>query len=362
MNNLYFSVMFAASSCMIITGCIMAAIKNPIDKRASKFKIAKFGLTIAVLVLGFLNFLQIGIDPEGDITYLAGCIALSVSYFQAMIFTTAVLALIWPDEVTKKFVTTQVVAIVLVDAMLFTAFFTLPLHIFFYFYEFGIILYIALLIFYTLKYKRCYKLFKKMIADYYEEEEIDRSVRWLNIIFWVALSVGILSLLMLIGNREIDMILTITFSLFYAMLATCFINYELSTPIILPAITQEQNEENMSEDENLKNHPIKLLAWIERGGFLNTQMAVEDIAKELNLTVAQFRQYFKKVIGEDFRTWRVKQRVGHACKLMAEHPDWPITKIAQESGFNDRSYFYQQFQLHMGMSVSSYRNDKKNID
>ena len=97
------------------------------------------------------------------------------------------------------------------------------------------------------------------------------------------------------------------------------------------------------------------MAWIERGGFLNTKLAVEDIAKELNMSVPQFRQYFKQVIGEDFRTWRVRKRIDYARLLMKQYPDWPITRIAQESGFNDRSYFYQQFLLSTGMSVSDYK-------
>ena len=87
--------------------------KSPFDERAAKFRIAKHGLTVAVLVLGVLNLLQIGIDPGADIKHLPGCIALAVSYFKAMIFTMAVLVLIRPAEVTLKFVIIQVVAIFL---------------------------------------------------------------------------------------------------------------------------------------------------------------------------------------------------------------------------------------------------------
>ena len=164
MNKLYFSVMLAASCSMIITGIILAFVKSPFDERAAKFRIAKHGLTVAVLVLGILNLLQIGIDPGADIKHLPGCIALAVSYFQAMIFTMAVLVLIRPAEVTLKFVIIQVVAIFFVDAVLFTSFFLLPLNFFFYVYELGILLYIVLLIFYTRKYLQCNKRFKEQIT------------------------------------------------------------------------------------------------------------------------------------------------------------------------------------------------------
>ena len=353
MNDIYLNVMLAASGCMIITGIILAATKSPSDKRASKFRMAKHTLTVAVIILGVLNMLQIGIDPDGDIKYLGGCIALAVSFFQAFLFTMAVLVLIKPEVVTTKFVCVQIAAVSAIDILLICSFFLLPLNFFFFVYEFGIILYIALLVFYTYLYIQSNKFFRQKIASYYEEEEIDRGLRWLNIIFWSALAVGILSLLMLFGSREIDMGLTLALALFYAFFAVCFINYALSTPIILPAL-----EEKKHEDENntiAESHPDKLMAWIEHKGFLNTQMAVEDIARELNMSVPQFRLYFKQVIGEDFRTWRVRKRIDYAKQLINEHPDWPVTRVAQESGFNDRSYFYQQFMLYSGISVSDFK-------
>jgi AraC-like DNA-binding protein len=47
--------------------------------------------------------------------------------------------------------------------------------------------------------------------------------------------------------------------------------------------------------------------------------------------------------------------VEHAQQLMQEHPDWPVTRIAQISGFNDRSWFYQQFLRFTGMTVAECR-------
>lgn len=355
MNDIYLNVMLAASASMVITGIILAATKSPQDRRASKFRAAKHTLTAAVIVLGVLNMVQLGFDPDGDILYLGGCIALAIGFFQAMLFTMALLVLIKPDEVTVKFLLLQIAAITIVDVVIIASFFCFPLRVFFYVYELGIVLYIALLIFYTYKYIQCYKFFRMQIASYYEEGEIDRGIRWLNIIFWTALTVGLLSLLMLFGNREIDMCLTMALALFYAFFVACFINYALSTPIILPAL---ENKTVVTDSAPLtEKHPDKLMSWIEQKGFLNTQLAVEDIAKELDMSVPQFRQYFKQVIGEDFRTWRVRKRIDFAKQLINEHPDWPVTRVAQESGFNDRSYFYQQFLLYSGISVSDFKKN-----
>lgn len=50
-DELFFNVMLAASSCMIVTGLILAVVKTPADGRTTKYRVAKYGLTVAVLVL-----------------------------------------------------------------------------------------------------------------------------------------------------------------------------------------------------------------------------------------------------------------------------------------------------------------------
>ena len=256
---------------------------------------------------------------------------------------------------------------------------------FFYVYELCIVLYLAQLAFYTRWYLRCHREFVEQISAYYEEDEIERSLRWLGVLFWAALAVGVLSLLMLTGHRTIDVCMTVALALYYAFLAASFINYQLSSPIILPAIvgdckspttckspsTSKSSSTSSSpsspmptgdnDEEERSEHPDRLMAWMERGGYLDTQKGVEAIACELDMSLVQFHAYFDKVVGEDFRTWRERKRIEHAQQLMAAHPDWPMTRIAQESGFNDRSWFYKQFQHFTGQSVTAYRKDTLHI-
>lgn len=188
-------------------------------------------------------------DPEGDMRYLGSCLALAVSFVQAMLFTMAVLVLIRPEEVTLRRVLGQTGAIAVIDGVLLGAFFLLPLHVFFYVYELCILLYLVQLAFYTRWYVRCHRQFVEQISAYYEEEEIERSLRWLGVLFWAALAVGVLSLLMLIGNRTIDVCMTVALALYYAFLAASFINYQLSSPVILPAIVGDCKTPSMVNSE-----------------------------------------------------------------------------------------------------------------
>ena len=319
---------------------------------------AKTWMTTAVLVLGTLNIMQISIDPDGDWDYLAGCITLAISYLQAMLLTMVVLVFISPKVVTLRLVLSQLAVITGMDVVLIGSLFLLPSRAFLYIYGLGIAVYIVMLVVYTRWYLRSYRQFRQLIADYYEDEEIEHGLRWLSTIFWVGLAVGVLAMLMLYGRRDIDMCLTVVFAVFYAFLTACFINYELSTPIILPALEKRDLPQSEPDGHQLTTEPasISLATWIQQRGYLDTQKPVGAIVKELGITTDQFHQYFQKTEGEDFRTWRVRKRVEYAQELMQEHPDWPVTRVAQDSGFNDRSWFYQQFLRFAHTSVSSYRS------
>ena len=97
MNAIYQNVILCSASCMLLTGALLALVKTTCELRDTKFTIAKNSVTIAVLLLSALNFLQIGIDPHGSDNYQSGCWALAVSYVQALLFTMAVLVLIRPS-------------------------------------------------------------------------------------------------------------------------------------------------------------------------------------------------------------------------------------------------------------------------
>lgn len=370
-DNIYLHVMVAAASCMLITGLLLALVKSPSDGRASKFRAAKYALTVSVLVLGSLNLVQLSFDSSGSVSFLGPCIALAVGYLQSMLFTMALLVLIRPEEVTFRVVIIQLGVILVAASLLVGAFFLLPRATFLYVYELGIVAYLLQLAFYIHWFRRCRRVFLNHIRQYYEEDEIERSMWWVYIIFWAALAVGLLSLLMMFNHRVIDMCLTVALAVFCTLLAACFINYGLTAPIILPAIyspaedSSPAGEEAPSSPQPLAKKPVarktaapkqsKLELWIANKGYLDNELAVADIAAKVDMTVDQLHRYFREVVGEEFRTWRVRRRIDEAKQLMAEHPELPTTQIGKLCGFNDRSFFYQQFLRFTNESVADYR-------
>ena len=353
-ESIYLYIMVAAAFSLLITGLILAFVKTPSDGRAVKYRKAKRTLTGAVILLGVFNLLQVGYDNHGTVSFLGPCLALAVSYLQAMLFTMAIMVLIRPEQVTWRNIVIQMGAIVAVEALLVGGFCLLGEHTFLYVYEFCIIIYLLQLGFYTRWFLKGRQVFLQQVSQYYEEDEIERGLRWIFVIFWFALAVGLLSLLMVFNNRMVDLCLTVALAIFYALFAASFINYGLSAPIILPAIYQNLERPRAAkaqQDENL----TKLEVWIKNKGYLNNDQAVKDIAMQMEMTTDQLHQYFHDVVGEEFRTWRVRRRIDEAKLLMKQHPGLTTTEIAKMCGFNDRSFFYQQFRRFGGTSVTDYR-------
>ncbi len=356
LDSLYLYIMVAASSCMLITGFILAQVKAPADGRADKFRLTKYILTVAVLILGGLNLLQISYDSGGSINYLSSCIALSVAFLQAMLFTMGLLVLVQPSMVTRSRIFYQLVVILCIECLLIGSFILLPSHQYIYVHALCVVFYLIQLAVYIRWYMHGRKVFLNQIDAYYEEDEIKHSMGWIRFIFWASLTVGFLSLLMIFNERIVDMCLTMALAIFYAMFATCFINYGLSAPIILPAIYQKEEQVTVVPQKVSKAIGKDLLdKWIETKGYLNNDLAVSEIASMTGMTDEEFHHYFREVMGEEFRSWRLRRRIEEAKDLMVKHPEYSTTQVGKMCGFNDRSFFYQQFSRFVGITVGEFR-------
>jgi len=90
------------------------------------------------------------------------------------------------------------------------------------------------------------------------------------------------------------------------------------------------------------------------------QLALEEVAEIVSMTVPSFCRYFKKTTNKTFTKFVNEYRLVHALKLLAEKPI-SITDICYESGFNNFSYFNKTFKEFTGKSASQYRKELKTI-
>lgn len=90
-------------------------------------------------------------------------------------------------------------------------------------------------------------------------------------------------------------------------------------------------------------------------------ITLDEISKEVNMTVPSFCRFFKKLSGGKTFTQFVNEfRIIHACKLLVEETS-SITEISFICGFNNFSHFSRSFRQITGKSPSEYRKDFKRL-
>ncbi len=85
----------------------------------------------------------------------------------------------------------------------------------------------------------------------------------------------------------------------------------------------------------------------------NEEVSIEDLAKELCLSVPQTHRVVKRVFDEGFKKTLMKQRIEHACMLIKQK-SLPLSEIAYRCGYTSYNGFLSAFKGHTGRTPKEY--------
>ena len=85
-------------------------------------------------------------------------------------------------------------------------------------------------------------------------------------------------------------------------------------------------------------------------------LSVSDAAALTGYSNAHFMRIFRETSGQTFVEYLNGYRLSRASYLLRESPD-PVTKVAQECGFDNFSYFSRIFSKRYGVSPRRYRKN-----
>jgi AraC family transcriptional regulator len=103
-----------------------------------------------------------------------------------------------------------------------------------------------------------------------------------------------------------------------------------------------------------------LAAWQERRAreFIEARLAdnvaLVDVARECELSVAQFARAFKRSTGLPPHRYLTERRIERA-RLLLVRSDLPLADVAVRCGFADQSHFAKLFRRWMGVSPGTFR-------
>lgn len=101
----------------------------------------------------------------------------------------------------------------------------------------------------------------------------------------------------------------------------------------------------------------EVLGFIYRN--LASNLTVLDIASHIGIREVRLRRIFRENIGSGPQEFLTRVRLNHAMSLLARY-DYPLSRIAEESGFSSESYFCAVFQKRMRCCPSRWRTSFEN--
>jgi AraC-like DNA-binding protein len=148
---------------------------------------------------------------------------------------------------------------------------------------------------------------------------------------------------------------TIYLFTFFIFLEQEYISTEISTeePILKYSKTglkKEKSEKLLQEIKSL----------VERDKlYLNEELRIHDIAKELNESINYISQTLNELEGKNFHQFINEYRIKEVIQRFSnpEFNEYPILRIAFDSGFNSKSSFNKVFKEQMGISPKDFRKN-----
>jgi len=112
-------------------------------------------------------------------------------------------------------------------------------------------------------------------------------------------------------------------------------------------------------DDNLRHRRAikKTIEYIHE--FYNEDIAIQDIAVEVNLSRNYLGQLFIKIVGETFKSYLTRVRMEKARQLLVEGGELLVYEVAESVGYSHVPYFTRQFKQYFGCSPTKLLKEMK---
>lgn len=119
-------------------------------------------------------------------------------------------------------------------------------------------------------------------------------------------------------------------------------HYTLLNDEVMPYTLISKNSERLQ----------KVFTYVER--HYQEDISMTDIAREANLTLPAFCNFFRKTTRITFTEFVNRFRINKACQIIAQGKN--ISESCYDSGFNSLSYFSRMFKKYIGKTPTEYKN------
>lgn len=217
-------------------------------------------------------------------------------------------------------------------------------------------------------YRRAIRIFNETQAD-----DIGAYIEWLSIFTYWAVIFGVgCGLLTFLPDRYVY-IWVLSSIPFYCYLFHCYQNYLLFYEQVENAFEQDiQSEEELLTNSGIEPEMVseevpesytefieKVDNWIKTDGYVQQGLTIKELSKILYTNRTYLSAYIKTTYKMTFREWITSLRLEYAKKILKEHPEINIQKLAESSGFLSQSNFIKLFSEKEGCTPAKWKKSNR---
>jgi AraC-like DNA-binding protein len=94
---------------------------------------------------------------------------------------------------------------------------------------------------------------------------------------------------------------------------------------------------------------------IEKELYKNSNLSLQDLAKEINISSHQLSQFLNNNLGKNFTSYINEFRINEACKIIKTSDKFTLESVGYDVGFNSKSTFFTAFKKHTGKTPLNYQ-------
>lgn len=343
-----------SSAVILIMGISLLAISVPKDPELHSYRVSRRFLAVAYIILAGVSQWEVwrGIESVGNTSVIV--FTLIVASFQALFFMLSTFTLINAAYMTTRRIWSNIIPISLLGAILASLHF-IDSGAFFYpiFYTMLGLYCLQLTCYMTLFYRE-YNRYLRRLDNYFSGDEY-RRLKWIRSAFIMASCTGIAATISLLSSRQVYLVFTIAYTLFYIYFALKFINYVTLFHRIAPAVSESENETANGKAIAADCLKKALGEWIAQKRFIYPDLSLKSLSQELATNPAYLSRFINSEYGQNFRSWVNSLRVSEAQKLIVQQNDISLQEIGEKVGIPSSSTFYRQFVAVTGMTPAEYR-------
>ncbi len=205
------------------------------------------------------------------------------------------------------------------------------------------------------------------VAENFFSYDVEQFVRWLKLLAHILSVLGVtVAIHILMPHYDgftvlyVGVLGTILFAFSlsfvkFMMLITTHIG-DLQINHDIEDVSMDDQAEGEELDELMTNPTYLAIAqslelWEENHGFIDPQLTIVRLAKELDTNRTYLSPYINTTYGTTFRDWISSLRLEYAKELLLENPELPAYKIGMMVGYSSNRFvvvFTQKFGLSPG--------------